>query len=153
MQALELKVPPPIVMTLIGCGMWGIASITGPVVGVSFGRGIIALTIMLVGIGFSLAGVISFRRAKTTVNPLKPEATTSLVSSGVYRVTRNPMYVGMFFVLIGWGVLLASVWTLLGPMAFIIYINRFQIDPEERVLARLFGADFATYKEKVRRWL
>jgi protein-S-isoprenylcysteine O-methyltransferase Ste14 len=133
--------------------MWGIASISGPLPGVNVVRACIALTIVLIGIAFILAGGISFRRAKTTVNPLKPETTSSLVSSGIYRVTRNPMYVGMFFALIGWVVFLASIWTLLGPMAFILYMNRFQIGPEEKVLATLFGAEFAAYKEKVRRWL
>jgi protein-S-isoprenylcysteine O-methyltransferase Ste14 len=153
MHALELKVPPPAVMTLIGCAMWGAVWLAEPLLGVSVVRAFTALLFMLLGIGFSLAGVISFRRAKTTVNPLRPETTSSLVRSGIYRSTRNPMYVGMLFALIGWAVFLTSGWALLGPLAFILFINRFQIDPEERTLATLFGAEFAAYKEKVRRWL
>jgi protein-S-isoprenylcysteine O-methyltransferase Ste14 len=153
MQALELKIPPPLVMVLIGAAMWGIASISGPVLGVNVVRAFTALAVVLAGVAISLAGVISFRRAKTTVNPLKPENTSSLVSSGIYRVTRNPMYVGMLFALIGWAAFLASAWTLIGPLAFLLYITRFQILPEEKMLAALFGADFAAYKTRVRRWL
>src|SRR5664279_3386787 len=98
-----------------------------------------ALAIAAVGAAFSVGGVIAFRRAKTTVNPMKPEAASSLVSSGVYRATRNPMYVGLLLVLVAWAVFLSSFLALLGPLAFIACIGRFQITPEERVLSALFG--------------
>jgi protein-S-isoprenylcysteine O-methyltransferase Ste14 len=97
--------------------------------------------------------VLSFRRAKTTVNPLKPETSASLVSTGVYSFTRNPMYLGMALVLLAWAAYLASPWALAGPALFALYITRFQIIPEERVLARLFGTSFAEYRKRVRRWL
>ena len=153
MQSLELKVPTPIVTALLAVCMWCIGSLpphlpVPPLVRVS-----IALVILLMGIGFSVAGVVSFKRAKTTVNPLKPETTTSLVSSGVYRFTRNPMYVGMVFVLIAWSVYLSSLWTLIGPVMLLLYLTRFQIQPEERALTTMFGADFVAYQSKVRRWL
>jgi protein-S-isoprenylcysteine O-methyltransferase Ste14 len=153
MQALEHKIPPPVVMVVTGLVMWLIASIA-PSLDISFFvRVVDALIFAATGVTFAVAGVTSFRRAKTTVNPLKPESATSLVSSGIYRVTRNPMYVGMLFVLIGWALFLASVWTLIGPLVFAFFITRFQILPEERVLATLFGADFNAYTTKVRRWL
>lgn len=152
MKALELKVPPPAVGLLLAAAMWGLAQIATSSMAVPNPH-FAAAVVALVGIGFDIAGVVSFRRAKTTVNPLRPERTSSLVSSGVYRITRNPMYVGMLFLLIAWAIFLASPWTLLGPLAFVLYINRFQISPEERVLEGLFGDDFADYKRKVRRWL
>ena len=96
---------------------------------------------------------MSFRRARTTVNPLKPETSAALVSTGVYSFTRNPMYLGMALALFAWAVYLSSVWSLLGPVLFALYITRFQIVPEERVLDGLFGASFAAYKKRVRRWL
>jgi protein-S-isoprenylcysteine O-methyltransferase Ste14 len=108
---------------------------------------------LLVGIGFSVGGVLAFRRARTTLNPTKPEQASSLVRSGVYRVTRNPMYVGLLCVLVAWAVFLSSAWALLGPLIFVLYIGRFQIAPEERALAKLFGSEFADYQAKVRRWL
>ncbi|HEV8646728.1 MAG TPA: isoprenylcysteine carboxylmethyltransferase family protein [Burkholderiales bacterium] len=153
MPALELKIPPPAVAVLLAGAMWGI-SLVAPLLEVSaFIRVAAAATIALIGGGFSLAGVISFRRARTTVNPMKPETTSSLVCSGIYRLTRNPMYVGLLFVLVAWAVFLSSAWALLGPLAFVLYINRFQIAPEERVLSAMFGTRYSAYKSRVRRWL
>jgi protein-S-isoprenylcysteine O-methyltransferase Ste14 len=116
-------------------------------------RLLIALVLAATGIAVALGGVASFRRARTTVNPLKPETSEALVSTGVYSMTRNPMYLGMLMGLIAWAVYLCSIWSLLGPILFAIYITRFQIVPEERVLGTLFGAPFAEYKKRVRRWL
>lgn len=153
MHALELKIPPPVVVVLTAGTMWGI-SLVGPLLELpAFIRIVTAVTICLAGVGLSLAGVIAFRRARTTVNPMKPQTTSSLVCSGIYRVTRNPMYVGLVFVLVAWAVLLSSAWALLGPMAFALYMNRFQIAPEERVLSSMFGASYSDYKSSVRRWL
>jgi protein-S-isoprenylcysteine O-methyltransferase Ste14 len=152
-NSLELRVPPPVVACLIAGSMWGIA-LVGPILDVPhFARSIAVLTLVIIGVSFSLAGVVSFRRAKTTVNPMKPGNTTTLVNSGIYRVTRNPMYVGFLFILIAWAVYLLSLWALLGPLAYIIYINVFQIVPEEKVLSAKFGATFDDYKARVRRWL
>jgi len=107
----------------------------------------------IVGFGFAISGVLAMRRARTTISPIKPEAATSLVTSGVYRFTRNPMYLGLCFVLLAWAVFLSSAWAFLGPGAFVLYINRFQIAPEENALSKLFGTAFANYQSKVRRWL
>jgi protein-S-isoprenylcysteine O-methyltransferase Ste14 len=152
MNALELKVPPPAVGLVLAAAMWGLAQIAASSMAVPNPH-FAAAVVALVGIGFDIAGVVSFRRAKTTVNPLRPDRTSSLVSSGVYRFTRNPMYVGMLFLLIAWAIFLSSPWTLLGPLAFVLYINRFQIGPEEKVLGDRFGEEFSTYTKEVRRWL
>jgi protein-S-isoprenylcysteine O-methyltransferase Ste14 len=153
MQALELKIPPPVVALLIAGVMWGIALIAPSIQVQGFVRLAVAAAISLAGGVISLAGAISIRRAGTTVNSMKPGTTSSLVCSGIYRVTRNPMYVGLLFVLVAWAIFLSSAWALLGPLAFVPYLNRFQIAPEERALAAMFGADYAAYKSKVRRWL
>ncbi len=152
-QSLELKIPPPAVAALLAGAMWGIASVTPLLEVPAFMRITVAAIITLTGAGISLAGVIAFRRAHTTVNPMKPEATSALVCSGIYKATRNPMYVGVLFVLCAWAVFLSSVWALLGPLFFVLYISRFQIAPEERVLVDKFGAEYSAYKSKVRRWL
>ena len=153
MHALELKIPPPAIAVLMAGAMWGISLVAPSLEVPAFTRIAAALAIALAGAGFTLAGVISFRRARTTVNPMKPERTSSLVCSGIFRVTRNPMYVGLLFALVAVAVFLSSAWALLGPLAFVIYMNRFQIAPEERVLLDMFGTDYAAYKSKVRRWL
>lgn len=97
--------------------------------------------------------MLSFRKARTTVNPLKPETASALVSSGVYRYTRNPMYLGFAIVLIAWSIFLAWPPALLGVLGFVMYMNIFQIGPEERALASLFGREFTQYCSQVRRWL
>ena len=153
MAALDLKVPPPAVALVMAGAMWGLSLIAPSIAAPAFIRVAAAVTIALVGVGFGLGGVIAFRHARTTVNPMKPEATSSLVCSGIYTVTRNPMYVGILFVLVAWAVFLSSAWALLGPLAFVLYMNRFQIGPEEKVLSAMFGADYSTYKSRVRRWL
>jgi protein-S-isoprenylcysteine O-methyltransferase Ste14 len=140
-NALELKIPPPAVAALMAGGMWGIASVTPSLEMPAFARLAAALALVLAGAGISLAGVIAFRRARTTVNPLKPQKSSSLVCSGLFSVTRKPMYVGLALVLIAWAVFLSSAWALLGPPLFVLYIDRFQIVPEERILSSIFGAD------------
>jgi protein-S-isoprenylcysteine O-methyltransferase Ste14 len=153
MQSLELKIPPPIVAAFIAIAMWGISSIA-PVLEIPMPyRSIVAIAIASIGIAISLAGTISFRQANTTVNPMKPESTSSLVSSGIYRFTRNPMYMGFLLVLIAWAVFLSSPFSLIGSLVFLLYINHFQIAPEERVLSKLFGSDYSTYQTQVRRWI
>ena len=112
-----------------------------------------AALITAVGLGAAVAGAISFRRAKTTVNPMKPEKASSLVITGIFGFSRNPMYVGLGCVLVAWAILLSSAWLLFGPLIFVVYIGRFQIAPEERALSAMFGAAYSDYKAKVRRWL
>jgi protein-S-isoprenylcysteine O-methyltransferase Ste14 len=153
MKSLEATIPPPALAAAIAVAMW-VTSRLAPLLqipgAVRLGT---AAAVLVVGVGFSVGGVLAFRRARTTLNPTKPEQASSLVRSGVYRVTRNPMYVGLLCVLVAWAVFLSSAWALLGPLIFVLYIGRFQIAPEERALAKLFGSEFAEYQVKVRRWL
>ena len=150
---LENKIPPPLVTLLCGVAMWCISLISPKLqVNPSVQWGGSSL-LLLTGLLFSFAGVIAFRRARTTVNPLKPESASALVRSGVYRITRNPMYVGFAFVLLAWACILGSPWTLAGILMFILYMNRYQIGPEERALTSLFQNQYLEYQTKVRRWL
>jgi protein-S-isoprenylcysteine O-methyltransferase Ste14 len=133
--------------------MWLVSSLVAPLE-MPFGLRVgVALALALVGLGFSVAGVASFRRARTTINPTKPSTASSLVSGGVYRITRNPMYLGLLLVLLGWAVSLSNPLALLLVPVFVLYINRFQINPEERALSSLFGREYAAYKKRVCRWL
>lgn len=153
MRTLELKIPPVALVILIAVAMWG-ATLVVPSIELScVARIITAAALVLVGAGISLAGVLSFRQAKTTVNPARPNSTSALVSSGIYGVTRNPMYLGFLFILFGWASFLSNVAALIGPFTFVLYMNRFQITPEERALSIMFGTEFVAYKTKVRRWL
>ena len=153
MRALELRIPPPIVALLSAAIMWGIAHVMPPVEMPGLIRVTTAIALALAGVVIAISGVIAIRRANTTLNPLKPETTSTIVTSGVYRFTRNPMYVGLAFVLLAWAVFMSSAWSLLGVVCFILYMNRFQIMPEERVLSGMFAASYTAYQAKVRRWL
>jgi protein-S-isoprenylcysteine O-methyltransferase Ste14 len=107
----------------------------------------------LCGVAFALSGVIAFRRWNTTVRPEHPEKASTLVNTGPYRYTRNPMYLGLLVILLAWTVYLAAPVGMLGPVAFMLYITRFQIIPEERALRAKFGADYQRFCEGVRRWV
>lgn len=153
MRSLELKIPPVALGLLLGALMW-VAARSVPTLGFFLPAGrLIALGLAGAGVIVAGLGVVSFRRAKTTVNPLNPEAASALVVSGIYRLTRNPMYLGMLLVLLGWGVFLANAMALPGALAFIPLMNRLQIRPEERFLAARFGPAFTVYQSAVRRWL
>ncbi|MDP1749033.1 MAG: isoprenylcysteine carboxylmethyltransferase family protein [Reyranella sp.] len=153
MQTLELKVPPPAVALLIAVAMWLAVSTSGALAFALPGRLAVAIALAVLGVAISAAGIVSFRRARTTVNPTRPDATSSLVATGVYRFTRNPMYLGLFLVLVGWAAYLSNAVALAGPLLFALYINRFQIVPEERALTAKFGAAFDDYRRRTRRWI
>ena len=150
---LELKVPPPVVALVFGAFMWLVADAFPAISAAVPYRKTLSVAFALLGVAVALLGVGSFRRARTTVNPLKPDTTSSLVTTGIYRYTRNPMYLGMALALVGWAIFLGNALTLVFVAGFMFYMNRFQIAPEERVLTTLFGTEFAAYQRKVRRWL
>jgi len=114
---------------------------------------VVALALAGAGAMLSFAGVVAFRQRRTTVNPFTPEQASSLVATGIYRFSRNPMYLGFLLALAGCSVYLANLAAALLLPAFVAYMNRFQIQPEERALSERFGPQFANYAKAVRRWL
>jgi len=153
MLPLDNKIPPPAIGILVAVAMWGM-SMLGPQLAFAPGPRYVAAAILAaVGVAFDLLGIFAFRSARTTVNPLKPERASVLVTGSVYRVTRNPMYVGLGLLLLAWAVYLSALFPFAGPVVFVLYITRFQIQPEERVLKSMFGEAYATYSARARRWL
>jgi protein-S-isoprenylcysteine O-methyltransferase Ste14 len=153
MSRLENRIPPPLVGIAFAIGMWACARWL-PEVSARFpGQRFAAVVALAAGLGVMVAAVLQFRRARTTVNPLDPHAATSLVTEGVFRFTRNPMYLGMALILVAWAVWLGNALGALLPLGFIAYIGRFQIAPEERALRAHFGADFEAYVARVRPWI
>jgi protein-S-isoprenylcysteine O-methyltransferase Ste14 len=153
MQFLELKVPPPLVAIGIAVAMY-LAGKQMPEPYFDFAaRVAVAVMFAATGIAMNLAGVWAFRRHRTTVNPLQPGKATSLVTDGVFRRTRNPMYLGFLLILTGWAIWLSTVVSLAGLPLLVIYLTRFQILPEERVLRAKFGSELTDYEGHVRRWL
>jgi protein-S-isoprenylcysteine O-methyltransferase Ste14 len=153
MKWLELKVPPVIV--LAGCAvlMWMVDSCTAGIYIDREARVILWAVFMMLAVTFCLSGVLSFLRNKTTANPIRPQNTKVLVTEGVYRVSRNPMYFGMLCLLFAWWFYLSNLWSLVGCLLFVLYMNRFQILPEERALEQMFGQPFLQYTQDVRRWI
>jgi len=152
MQILEHKIPPPLLTIAFALLLWWLASLS-PIIDIN---STIRLFLCMLSVGAGLfcctAGIVSFNRAKTTVNPLQPELASSLVRSGIYRFSRNPMYLGFALLLLALSIYLASPLSLLAVAAFILTINTLQIKPEERALQSLFGDEYRSYQAEVRRW-
>ncbi len=155
MSTIENRVPPLVWMVLAAVLNWVIDSQVGdsPDIGGAL-QIVIAAAFGLIGFGFLGAGISAFSEADTTVNPHAIDDASSLVAVGVYRVTRNPMYVGMACALIGFGVLFGD-WVALAVSlpTFVVVMSRLQIVPEERVMAAKFGDSYVTYRSEVRRWI
>ncbi|NYT65017.1 isoprenylcysteine carboxylmethyltransferase family protein [Alcaligenaceae bacterium] len=153
MRALELLIPPPVVMLLVGVIMWLLAWLFPALTLPAIKHIPIAIAISLVGAGIAIAGMLTFKRSGTTSDPRHPDQASTLITSGVYRWTRNPMYLGVLLILLGWGVFLDNALALVVAFIFVPYISRYQILPEERLLQNKFGAVFSSYMRKVRRWI
>ena len=128
---IENRIPPPIVTVVTGLAMWALSWVTPTIhipAGIRYG-----LVGALVVFGVSVDGLafFSFRRARTTINPVKIDNASSLVTTGIYAFTRNPMYLGLTTLLVTFAVLLSNAWLLLGPVFFVLHTTRFQIIPEE----------------------
>lgn len=153
MGRLELKIPPVVQVLLVAGLMWALGVML-PSLSFTFSASwLVALLLVLAGAAFALFGVLEFRSAGTTVDPRVPDQSASLVVSGVYRVSRNPMYAGFLFMLTGWGFFLGNIASFLLLPVFVIYMNRFQILPEERYMREKFGENYRQYEAAVRRWV
>ena len=133
--------------------MWGSARLAPSVRFNLPGRGITALALAFAGVVIAIAGVCSFRASRTSVDPRTPDKASQLVVAGVYRWSRNPMYLGMLLLMTGWGVHLSNAAAFCLLPAFVGYMTAFQIKPEERILRAKFGASYAEYMSAVRRWV
>ena len=153
MKALELKFPPLPLAVGFGFLMWAIDRWLPTPTQHSVIRAALSLTILALALAVVVVAVLGFRKAKTTVDPFHPESASAIVTSGIYRFTRNPMYLGFLLALVALAVFLGNWLSALMPLVFVMYMNRFQIAPEERVLRAMFGASYEAYLRSVRRWI
>lgn len=153
MRSLELRIPPLAVLLAHGAGMWGLTYLFPKLTFFYPGRLLLAIFLATLGVGVAIWGVFEFRRARTTVDPRDPSKSKAIVTSGIYQLTRNPMYVGFLLTLVSWCIYLSNLSAAFGPVLFILYLNRFQIAPEERILTARFGEYYEAYRRGVRRWL
>jgi protein-S-isoprenylcysteine O-methyltransferase Ste14 len=153
MLSLDHKIPPPVIALICAALAWILAHFTPGLGYLVPARIPIIVLLVLIGLALEISGLMSFRKAKTTFNPLAPGRSKSIVQNGPYQFTRNPMYLGMFFNLLGLCVYFENPLTLVAVVVFVAYITRFQIIPEERILLAKFGDSYAQYTRSVRRWL
>lgn len=152
MERLELRIPPPAITLFFGLAMW-LSARHFPGLDIEIPAGDLACGLLvMLGIVCDVAGFLAFRDRRTTINPHKPANTLAIVSHGIYRHTRNPMYLGLLLFLMAWAFWLTNLLAFVFLPGFVIYVTRFQIIPEERILAAKFGKSYTDYQKQVRRW-
>lgn len=150
---MNTLIPPPLLVLLAGALMYLVEAYA------RFGKFEFALAVplalllLIAGLLLMLVAAASFLKAKTTINPLRPARASSLVSTGIFSLSRNPIYLGDLLLLAAWLLWLGNWLNLAVLVLFVCYLNRFQIGPEERALSQLFGDDYRAYCARVRRWI
>lgn len=146
---MENRIPPPFLTVGVAVAMWfAAAEAAAPL-----WRASAAIALFLVAGAFGVPALRAFRKADTTIDPVRIDRASALVTGGIYRLTRNPMYVSLTLMLAAWALWLGGPWVWAGPVFLFLWLDRFQIRPEERVMSARFGAEYNCYREKVRRWL
>ena len=145
--------PPPIVAAVVAALMYWMARLFADASFEVPWRLAASALLFAIGAALDITGLVHFMRAKTTVNPLDPDAASVLITGGVYRFTRNPMYLGLATLLLAWAIWLGNLVALAGVALFVWFMNRFQIAPEERALEARFGSEYSRYRSRVRRWI
>ena len=148
---METKIPPPIVTLIFGFATYLSRKIF-PEIEIQYSS-FFGIFLRLLGFFILISAVKLFRNDKTTVNPLSPEQATKLVTNGIFKLSRNPMYLGMAVILASVAVLFNIIGGIISMALFCLYITKFQIIPEERAMSNLFSQDFDKYKEATRRWI
>lgn len=152
-NTLELKVPPVAQVIVTAAAMYSVSKMT-PSLKFFFNNSTkLAVGLGAIGLGSGIMGVVQFKKAQTTPNPQALEEVSSLVTSGIYRYSRNPMYVGLVFILLGWALYLSHLLAFVWLPIFVLYMTRFQIWPEERAMKQKFGDAYQAYLTRVRRWI
>ena len=153
MNALALKEPPVAQVIITAAAMYGVSKMVPALTFSLNGSTALAVGLGVIGMSLGVMGVTQFRKAQTTPNPQALEKVSSLVTSGIYRYSRNPMYLGLVLILLGWAFYLSHFLAFVLLPVFILYMTRFQIQPEEQMIARKYGKTYQAYLNKVRRWI
>lgn len=150
---MELKIPPPLYLLACFLLMWLLAAYAPASSWESEHLRFLGTTFMAIGVSFDVWSLVGFVKSKTTINPINPEKASQLVTDDLYRITRNPMYLGMALILVGWAIYLGGLSSFLLIPVFVYLLTKYQIIPEERILENLFGEEYLHYKSRVRRWI
>lgn len=147
-----MKVPPALIMLVFGVLMYVLDKFLPIGEFDFFGRQELAMFLFGLGALVMLLSMIQFFIKKTTVDPRNPDKASNLVTNGIFKFTRNPMYLGMLLFLLAIGLKLGNAFNTLIAAAFVAYMNRFQIKPEEEALSKIFGKEYSIYCKLTRRW-
>lgn len=150
---LELKIPPPVYALLLGFAMWFLDYQLPLLEWIPAPWNLLGFVLIAAAFFMDTSSLLLFFRRHTTINPLKPQNASGLVTTGPYRFTRNPMYLGLLMILSGFATWLGSLSPFFLLPVFYLVITYWQIIPEERILEKKFGQDYLDYKQKVRRWI
>ena len=151
LKRLCLKIPPPIVAIICGLMIWKFSELLPTlIINVEIRHGI-AYTLLGIAGAIDIWALLSFRQQKTTIDPRYPHKTSSMVTTGIYHYTRNPMYLGLVLILSATSIYFAALLGFFIIAVFILYMNMFQIKPEEEALEKQFREEYLSYKTKVRR--
>jgi protein-S-isoprenylcysteine O-methyltransferase Ste14 len=146
---MENRIPPPLLTLAIGVAMWFAATDAAA----PLWRSALALVLFVAAGVVGFPALRSFRRAGTTIDPVRIDRASALVTGGIYRVTRNPMYVSLTLLAAAWAAWLGGPWVWIGPILLVFWLDRFQIRPEEQAMTARFGDAYLRYRSEVRRWL
>lgn len=152
-RALETKIPPPVYGLMAAISIWWLDIQLPEYSLIPVSLKPVSMLLMLAGFSLDLLALSQFSRKHTTLNPLSPEKASTIVISGLYRYTRNPMYLGMLIALCGWSLYVGNILSFACLPVFVWLINRMQIQAEERILSEKFGQPYTDYLKQVRRWL
>lgn len=153
MKHLETRIPAPIVALAAAGGMKLYAWLNQVAIDASPVLAEVGIGLAQLSAAIALLAFAGYGLSRTTINPFDPSRATTLVTGGIFRITRNPLYLSLLLLLVAYAIRLDSWVVWLGPVLFATYITRFQIIPEERILAAKFGEDFQAYQSRTRRWL
>ena len=146
-----IKIPPPILVIILTSLVY-FSSTKLELIHLPY-RQSVSVIILIIGLIVIISPVIDFIKSKTTVNPVKFKNVNTLVTTGIYRYSRNPMYLGMILIIISTTVYYLNFLSVFSPLIFYIWINKFQINREEIFLEDKFGSEYLKYKSKTRRWI
>ena len=146
-----IKIPPPILVIILTSLVY-FSSTKLELIYLPY-RQIVSVIILIIGLIVIVSPVVDFIKSKTTINPVKFKNVNRLVTTGIYRYSRNPMYLGMILIIISTTVYYLNFLSVFSPLIFYIWINKFQINREEIFLEEKFGSEYLKYKSKTRRWI
>ena len=146
-----IKIPPPLIVLVLIVSIYFSSKKIDPInIPLQLD---ISIFILSAGILIFINPVLQFIKSKTTVNPIQFEEVNKLVTSGIFKYSRNPMYLGMLMIVLSTSIFYLNIYSILTPLLFILWINKFQIKREEEFLIEKFGDEYLSYKKKTRRWI